>query len=81
MPFITTAESIGIEKGIKKGALKTTGEAVIAVLETRFGFVHEETVKAIKEIKKIDILKGLLRKAITVNSLEEFDGLLLEFKE
>lgn len=89
MSFITTAESIGIkkgmekgiERGIKKGALKRSGEAVIDVLQIRFGFTHDETVKDIEKIKKIGILKSLLRKAIKVNSLEEFDEILLELKK
>ncbi len=90
MPFITTAESIGIEKGIKKGikkgiekgikkgVLDRSGDDVIEVLEIRFGFVHDKTIKTIKQIKEAKTLKILLRKAVTVGSLEDFDKILLD---
>ncbi len=54
IPFITTAESIGIEKGIKKGTLDTVGDDVIEAQEIRFGFVHANTIKTIKKIKNIE---------------------------
>jgi len=73
MPFITTAERIGIEKGIEKGELIRAGKAVVEVLETRFDLVHKETIRALDKIKKIDILEDLHKKAVKVESLEEFD--------
>ena len=81
MPFITTAEKIGIEKGIEKGELKRAGKAVIEVLETRFDLVHKDTIRTLGKLKKIDILEDLHKKAVKVESLEEFDEIVRKFEE
>lgn len=83
MPFITTAERIGIEKGIEtgieRGELKRAGKAVLDVLEIRFGSVDDETIVVLKTIKEIDILDDLLKKAIKVITLNEFEESLKQY--
>lgn len=65
MPYITTAERIGMEKGIeegkKKGEIKKAQCDVVDVLETRFEAVPRHLVKEIKGIEEIAVLSSLHR--------------------
>ena len=80
MPFITTAEKIGIEKGekigVKKGKMDKAREDIGEVLEIRFGTVPKRLVEKIKEIRDDKVLSSFHRKAILVNDLEEFEQLI-----
>jgi len=69
MPYITTAERIGMRKGM----LEEAREMVLEALEERFGIVPEDVEKRIRRIGDRDILKRLLRYAIRCGSLEEFE--------
>ena len=80
MPHITTAEKIGMEKGIQqgiqqgvqRGILEKAREDVVEILEARFELVSGSIVKTINGIDDPSVLKMLLKKAATVDSLEEF---------
>lgn len=80
MPHITTAEKIGMEKGIQQGVeqgiqrgiLQKAREDVVEILEVRFELVAGSIVKNINGIDDPSVLKMLLKKAATVDSLEEF---------
>ena len=76
MPYITTAERIGMEKGIeegkKKGEIKKAQCDVVDVLETRFEAVPRHLVKEIKGIEEIAVLSSLHRKAVLVKNLDDF---------
>lgn len=80
MPYITSIEQIGIEKGIQQGIqqglLQKAREDVIGILETRFAEAPRAIVAAINDIDNLSILNRLLKKTITVNSLEEFSEAL-----
>ena len=69
MPYITTAERIGIRKGM----LEDAREMVLEALEERFGIVPEDVEKRVRRIGDRGILKQLLRYAIRCGSLEEFE--------
>ena len=73
MPYITTAEKIGIEKGEKIGIAKGKMEDIGEALETRFGAVPKCLVEKIKEIKDDKVLSSLHRKAILAKNLKEFE--------
>ncbi|MFE1747526.1 transposase [Coleofasciculus sp. H7-2] len=68
MPFITPIE----RRGIRKGIVQTSRENVIEVLETRFETVPSSIVESVNSIEDPALLKQLLKQAITVNSVEEF---------
>ncbi len=76
MPYITSIERIGIEKGLQQGLqqgfLQNTRSNVIDILKARFGTAPETTVQAVNKIDDLSLLRLLLRKAATVASLEEF---------
>jgi hypothetical protein len=76
MPHITTAEKIGMEKGIQQGVergiLQKAREDVVEILEVRFEVVPGSIVKTINGIDDPSVLKILLKKAATVDSMEEF---------
>ncbi|MGE0085737.1 MAG: hypothetical protein AB7S75_15110 [Desulfococcaceae bacterium] len=64
MQYITTAERIGMEKGIRLGSLQT-------VLEMKFGARGLEIYPDIKRIKKKDRLEKILQTAKSAKSAEE----------
>ncbi|MBD1893486.1 transposase [Coleofasciculus sp. FACHB-129] len=68
MPFITPIE----RRGIRKGIVQNSRENVIEVLETRFETVPSSIAESINNIEDLAVLKQLLKRAITVSSLEEF---------
>jgi len=72
MPYITSIEEIGIEKG----KLESTRESIITVLETRFENVPANIVDAVNQIDDIQSLKQLTKTAVLIDSLESFVALL-----
>ena len=66
----------GEQKGTQKGLLKGGRENIIEVLQVRFDAVPERVAEAINAIDQLETLKFLLKQAITVASLEEFEALL-----
>jgi hypothetical protein len=88
MPHITLFEELalkeGLEKGIQKGLveglekgiLQTAREAILDVLDTRFGQVPESVRERINALGSEPTLKSLLRRAVQASSLEEFQSTL-----
>ena len=70
MPYITSVERIGIEKGLKKGRR----EALLDILEARFGELPKTVSKKIAELSDLDRLRELSRLAATVENLKGFEG-------
>ena len=68
MPYITSFERIGMEKGL----LEDGREMVLEALDERFGEVSGEISNAVDKIEDRDTLKSLHRYAIRCASLEEF---------
>jgi hypothetical protein len=68
MPYITTIE--------RRGILRTQRENLIDVLSARFESVPSELSVAINNLDDMDVLKRLLRQAVTIPSLSEFEQLL-----
>ncbi len=70
MPYITGFE--------REGMVQATRENVIEALETRFGVVPVSFSSHLKALNDLTQLKRLLRQAITVGSIEEFEQVLAE---
>ena len=84
MPHITLFEELalkeGLEKGIQKGLLEglekgivqTAREAILDVLDSRFGEVSDAVRERINTLDDDRTLRDLLRRAALVPSLAEF---------
>ena len=60
----------------KSSLLLEAQEMLLDALEERFGIVSCSLAKKIKEIDSRDVVKGLFKIAMRVNSLEEFEDKL-----
>lgn len=72
MRYVTSIERSGIQKGM----IQTGRESVIEVLETRFEVVPQSIVEIVNEIDNLSMLKTLLKQAVTVGTLEEFQQVM-----
>ena len=78
MPYITSVERMGVEKGIETGSMQTRREDILAILETRFEVAAPQSIaESLEGIENLDVLKALFKQAIAVSSLEEFQALLV----
>ena len=88
MPHITLFEELalkeGLEKGLEKGLVEgrqeglvqNAREAILDVLETRFGQVLDSLRERVNTIGSEPTLKNLLRRAVRTPGLEEFQATL-----
>ncbi len=74
MPHITTAERIGIEKGIEK-SLGAVQQALETVLEVKFGLPSQRLNEHIAQIKSLDTLQVLLQQLKQTQNLSEAEAL------
>jgi hypothetical protein len=72
MQYVTSYERIGI----KKGTLETSRGDIVEILKARFEFVPDSIITFIDGMEELSALKKLLRKAATVESIDEFQDLL-----
>jgi len=73
MTYITIAERKGIQKGIEKGKIEGLQQAILAVLEVKFGEAGLAYADFVKKIDKLDRLEELLRKIEKSESVEQLD--------
>ena len=66
----------GLVEGLEKGILQTAREAILDVLDTRFGPVPDSVRERINALGSEPTLKRLLRRAVQASSLEEFQSAL-----
>jgi predicted transposase YdaD len=71
-PVIGDLVRKGIQEGLREGIQRGKQEALIGVLEARFGEVEESLKERIKGIEEVKKLEELLISAIRANDLEEF---------
>ncbi len=76
MPYVTEWEERGIEKGIEKGSINATKQNLEIVLSERFGQVPEDVLNAVRKLEDQSRLQTLLRAAVKVSSLQEFQAAL-----
>jgi hypothetical protein len=72
MPLLSNMELEGIEKGTRQ----TGRESVIIVLRSRFQEIPDEIEDAINKIEDLPLLKQILSRAATANSITEFQKIL-----
>jgi predicted transcriptional regulator len=77
MPYITSAERIGIEKGLTegmdKGQLLTAREMVLEALDVKFSSTTPEDIKQqIQALNNRIMLKKLHKSAIQSKDIEDF---------
>ncbi len=76
MPYVTSVERIGIEKGLQLGlqlgSLQEAREMVLEAIAARFGVAPEEVMQAVNAIESRETLRSLLRQAINCADLEAF---------
>ncbi|MCD6237731.1 MAG: hypothetical protein J7K51_00120, partial [Thermotogae bacterium] len=65
----------------EEGRLESTQESVIDAVEAKFDEVPEDIANTIKEIEDMDVLKDLHKKAIKLETLDEFRTVLKAIKE
>ena len=76
MPYVTSIERFARARGQEEGELSKARESVLEVLQVRFEAVPETIANAVNQIEDGAVLKSLLRQAITIATLEEFQALL-----
>ena len=76
MPHITLFEELALKEGLEKGILQTAREAILDVLDTRFGQVPDSVRERVNALGSEPTLKTLLRRAARASSLEEFQATL-----
>ncbi|MEY3866580.1 MAG: hypothetical protein RLZZ338_471, partial [Cyanobacteriota bacterium] len=72
MPYVTSIERLGIQTG----RLTSCREDVIDILEIRFEIVPSPLIEMINKIDDINQLKKLLKQAVTIASLADFQQLI-----
>ena len=63
----------GMEKGMEKGFLRKSREALLRILKARFGAVGEAISEKVEKMDSIEQLDSLIEKAATCSSLEDFE--------
>jgi len=62
----------GIQRGLQQGMLEDAREMVLEALSVKFGVLPIDLIEEIKGIQLREVLKQLLRAAMTVESLDQF---------
>jgi len=73
MPYVTSTEMIAREEGMLRGQLETVKEAVLEILEVRFGSVASGIKEKITSCGDLNRLKKALRQAVQAASPGELD--------
>jgi len=74
MPFLSTLEEMAIETTAKS----TTRKNLINLLQKRFGELPESLIESLNKIEDLSVLDRLHLETISVESVEEFEGLVGE---
>jgi hypothetical protein len=72
MPYITSIEEMGRQKGWREGVITTRQNDVVDALEIRFGLVPDACRQAILAIRDEGRLRTLLHAAIQSGSIDDF---------
>lgn len=78
MPYITSVERFGIEKGREQGRAEERQESILRILEVRFVEVPAELKEQVRAIANLEVLAELLTQAVTTESLPSFQTVIDE---
>ncbi|MBF0508931.1 MAG: hypothetical protein HQK57_08405 [Deltaproteobacteria bacterium] len=67
----------GHEKGVAQGTLSTAHQYLVEILETRFHVVPISVATRINELDNPDTLNRLIKKAVVVDSMADFEAFLI----
>ncbi len=76
MPYVTSIERAGIEKGMKKGLQLGILESICDNLEQKFGAAGKKLLPKIKALEDLKRLRKLRRAITAAESVEELKELL-----
>jgi hypothetical protein len=76
MPYVTSVERVGKQIGKQIGIISRSREAVLEILEMRFGRIPSSLSSAVNGLEDPATLKALLKVAVTTPSLEAFEEAL-----
>ncbi|NET55829.1 MAG: hypothetical protein F6K47_06565 [Symploca sp. SIO2E6] len=76
MPYITSVERIGIEKGLQQGKIMNAQNNIVQILEVRFEDVTQELKQMIEKLDDLELLGELLTQAVKSPSLEAFESVV-----
>ena len=80
MPILSNIErramEAGRQTGLQEGMLQTARSAVVEVLTVRFNSVPITLTNRVNQIADIATLKDLLKRAISIGSIAEFEQIL-----
>jgi hypothetical protein len=78
MSYMTSIERIGyqrgIEAGFQEGELQNAREAVLEILQLRFGELSLLLIKRLKSLHNLPLLKQFLKRTITIPSVADFEA-------
>jgi hypothetical protein len=75
MRYVTSFERIGIQKGMRN----TAREAILDILDARFGQTPDAVAAAIQSLDDYAVLKALHRQAVLVETLTDFEEALAQY--
>ena len=75
-PFYERVMQRGIQQGIEQGATRAKREAVLKLLEHRFGSVSQPIANHITELRHISQLDALFEKVMQAKTLDDIQKTL-----
>ncbi len=76
MPYITTAERIGIKKGIEQGM----AQGIATIIETKFGEFGQPLIERTKQMQDAETLQQIMKKLLLAQSLPEAEKIFNELE-
>ena len=74
MPYITSVERIGMQKGfeqgLQQGLLREAKDMVLVAIAARFGVVPDDMLAVLLRLEDRETLHALMQRAVTCPTLE-----------
>ena len=73
MPYVTSAERMGIQKGLQQGLIQDAREMVLDAFDAKFGQVPSHVHEKVVAMTDREKLKQIHRVVVRANNLEEVE--------